>query len=593
MENDRFVRLATGWRGCASLALLLLVCFALAAGSAVQKSVTVDEYQALPHGLAILKTGDFHLATGVPVLPSVLAALPLLATSARLDADPMSRYVSSWQCGKQFLLENIPWQQGLDLGALPGAYHDFFLLGRLVSIAMLLLSCGLVYGYARSLNGAEGGLIAAAVACLSPNLLAHGRLVTPDIYLTAAVIAAIWALDALLRRPGWRTALLLGLALGLATLAKLTGLLLFAMLPAIVAILQICERLAPRRSPGGDTDPGCRSVWLALVGAIAVGVLVVNAGYLCDGTFTPLRRFDFQSPPMTTLQQLLPGGMCVPVPKYFFLGIDEQLAETGYEAYLLGEFNTTGFWSYYLVGLLVKTPAPVLLLCVAAWFWGGRPGRRELPLLATAALMLLFFSLARHKNIGLRYVLFLEPMMAVWIARLAKRRDDGKPAPRRVRWCLGAGVVCLAAVTLTAWPHYLPYFNWVSGGPNQGHSYLLDSNLDWGQDLIGLRQYLEREGIEQIDLAYYGRVPPEVYGIRYLPALPAAMGKAPSQPRRQAFRPKTRHLAISANFLWGRTYLVNGDARYWLETAEIYRPYRRRKPKAIIGHTIYVFELGN
>ncbi|HEX7450468.1 MAG TPA: hypothetical protein VF306_23110, partial [Pirellulales bacterium] len=117
--------------------------------------------------------------------------------------------------------------------------------------------------------------------------------------------------------------------------------------------------------------------------------------------------------------------------------------------------------------------------------------------------------------------------------------------------------------------------------------------LDWGQDLIGLRQYLEREGIEQIDLAYYGRVPPEVYGIRYLPALPAAMGKAPSQPRRQAFRPKTRHLAISANFLWGRTYLVNGDARYWLETAEIYRPYRRRKPKAIIGHTIYVFELGN
>ncbi|HEX5443694.1 MAG TPA: glycosyltransferase family 39 protein [Pirellulales bacterium] len=597
MKATWLAQLAVGWRGCAALAVLLLLCFALAAGSAAQKSVTVDEYQALPHGLAILKTGDFHLATGVPVLPSVLAALPLLGTSAVLDPAPMRQYVSSWQCGKQFLLENIPWQRGFDPSALPGAYHDYFLLGRLVSIATLLLVCGLAYGYARSLYGAEGGLIAAACACLSPNLLAHGRLVTPDVYLTAAVIAALWASDALLRRPGWETSLALGLALGLAALSKLTGLLLFLLLPMIVAGLKTADWLVARRSPSTDRTARNfgsenRSTWLALVGALILGMLVINLGYLCDGACTPLRQFDFQSPTMKTLQSLLPGWLGVPLPKYFFLGIDEQLAETGYEAYLLGEFNTTGFWSYYLVGLLVKTPVPVLLLCGAAWFWGGRPGRREVPLLATAALLLLFFSLARHKNIGLRYVLFLEPMMAVWIGRLAAAAGTAK-AMRRVRWCLGLGVSCLAAVSLTAWPDYLPYFNWASGGPDHGHSYLLDSNLDWGQDLIGLRRYLEQEGIEQIDLAYYGRVPPEVYGIRYRPALPGATANEPPKAAGQPFRPQTRHVAISANFLWGRTYLVNGDARYWLESAEIYKPYRRRKPKAIIGHTIYVFELGN
>lgn len=572
----------------------MLTTFALAAGSAVQKSVTVDEYQALPHGLAMLKTGDFHLATGVPVLPSVLAALPLLATSAQLDPAPMANYVSSWQCGKQFLLENVPWQSGLDPASLPGVYHDYFLLGRLVSIAALLLTCGLVYGYARSLYGPVGGLIAAACACLSPNLLAHGRLVTPDIYLTAAIVAALWALDRLLARPRWHASLILGLALGLAALSKLTGLLLFILLPLIVAASQTADwRAAPRPSSTGGADvgkdPNRRTIWIALVAALVVGTIMINVGYLCDGIFTPLRQFDFQSPALKSLQATLPGWLPVPLPRFFFQGIDEQLAETGYEAYLLGEFNTTGFWSYYLVGLLVKTPVPVLALCGLAWLWGGRPRRREVPMLVLAMLLLIFFSLARHKNIGLRYVLFLEPMMAVWIARLAVSGPSGLSMPRRVRWCVGAGLCCLGLVTLSAWPHYLPFFNWLSGGPNHGHFYLLDSNLDWGQDLIGLRRYMEQEQIDEIDLAYYGRVPPEVYGIRYRPALPAGRdgNAAGASPR---FRPQTRHVAISANFLWGRTYIVNGDARYWLETTDIYQPYRRRKPKAIIGHTIYVFE---
>lgn len=174
--------------------------------------------------------------------------------------------------------------------------------------------------------------------------------------------------------------------------------------------------------------------------------------------------------------------------------------------------------------------------------------------------------------------------MAVWIARLAAAGGGAERSmPRRVRWCLGIGLCGLAGVTFSAWPHFLPYFNWVSGGPNHGHFYLLDSNLDWGQDLIALKRYMEQEGIDELDLAYYGRVPPEAYGIRYRPAVSAAGSRG-------AYRPQTRHLAISANFLWGRTYLVNGDARYWLESAEIYKPYRRRKPQAILGHTIYVYE---
>lgn len=583
---------------------LLLLAFALAAGSAAQKSVTVDEFQALPHGLAMLRTGDLHLATGVPVLPSVLAALPLLATSAPFDIASMPEYVSSWQCGGQFLRECVMRESGPE--ALPGRYHDYFLLGRLVSIAALLVTCGLAFGFAKSLYGPWGGLIAGAFACLSPNLLAHGRLVSPDIYLTATIIGALWAFDALLCRPGWGRAIALGVVLGLAGLSKLTGLWLFVLLPLCAGgwrlrRLSLRERTSVRgangnsssvrgakgdgehRGASGDAPTQPFVFWRHLGAALLTGLLLINLAYGFQGTFAPLGTNVFRSGPMQSIERVLPGWLPVPLPRYFFQGIDEQLAEKGYEAYLLGEVNQHGFLSYYLVGLLVKTPAPVLLLCLGAWRWGGKPRRRELPLIVVAVVLLAFFSLSRHKNIGMRYVLFLEPMMAVSIARLAA--CEAWHRPQRARWAVSVGVACLAVISLLNWPHYLPYFNWLSGGPNRGHLYLLDSNLDWGQDLIALRDYMNREGIDEIGLAYFGRVPPEVYGVRYRPFVAAADlggGSAVGGPR---------YVAISANFLWGLTYIVNGDPSAWLPNADIYRPFRSRRPRAILGHSIYVFDL--
>ncbi len=51
---------------------------------------------------------------------------------------------------------------------------------------------------------------------------------------------------------------------------------------------------------------------------------------------------------------------------------------------------------------------------------------------------------------------------------------------------VGASLVATLAATLTITPHYLAYFNWVSGGPSNGAAHLIDSNIDWGQDLVRL-----------------------------------------------------------------------------------------------------------
>jgi hypothetical protein len=350
----------------------------------------------------------------------------------------------------------------------------------------------------------------------------------------------------------------------------------------LLAVLQLAARLrmCPRAS---ETDPEdfqfdrSKRIWLALLAACVLAIIAINFAYLGSGSFAPLGGYDLASRQLQFFQRHLPGWLPVPLPRYFFLSIDAQWAEEGYTAYLLGQFNEQGFYAYYLVGLLVKTPLPALLLAALACVWGGPLRRREWLLIGAAAALFAFFSLARHKNIGMRYVLFLEPVMAIWIARLVAAGAWKTVArQRRILWATGVGFASLLAANVSIWPDYLAWFNWASGGPSHGHEYLLDSNLDWGQDLIALRRFQEREGIESLDLAYFGRVPPEVYGVNYRPL---------------GAQPAGRYAAISANLLWGRMYIINGDPRYWPEDPDTFAEYRKLKPIAVLGHTIYVFDM--
>jgi hypothetical protein len=554
------VRAHASWLALACLGGGLL----LAATAAARKSVTVDEFAILPHGLAIVRTGDFHLDPGIPPLASILPGLALAATSAQLDTSQFAEWKSTWECGGHFMEANR------------AHYHQDFLYGRAVSLAVLLLTGLLAFGFARSLYGATGGLVTAIFVSFCPNLLAHGPLITPDIYLTAAMIGALWAFDGLLRRPGWMTGLALGVAFGAASLAKFTGLFLFVIFPLLLLVFQLADRRRrPPRAPA--VSWGC--IWLAAGGAAFMGLLVINLGYLFSGSFARLDRFPFTTRPFQLVQQALPGFLPMPLPYPFVKAMDTQLAEAGYSAYLLGEFNATGFRHYYLVGLLVKTPIPVLLLWVLAFLLGRRIQRREIPLLVTAWLLVVFFSLSRHKNIGIRYILFLEPIMAIWLGRLTTLPAWSAPWHRsRLAWGTLLSAAFVMATALVMWPDYLAYFNWISGGPSEGHKILLDSNLDWGQDLTTLREYLAQEGIESVDLAYFGRVDPKVYGVSF-----HHLGMDD---------PPGRYVAISANLLWGRMYFINGTG-YWPPDQDTYAGFRRLKPKAVLGHTIYIYDRMN
>jgi hypothetical protein len=131
---------------------------------------------------------------------------------------------------------------------------------------------------------------------------------------------------------------------------------------------------------------------------------------------------------------------------------------------------------------------------------------------------------------------------------------------------------------VAAFPHYLSYFNFAAGGPEKGYRWLIDSNLDWGQDLPGLKKYLDEHNMKKIKLGYFGRVDPRIYGINY--------SLAEKEPHEGIY-------GISINYLVGRPYYLLEEGAKGLIPVDMnyFHAYRFLKPVAVIGNTIHIFEM--
>jgi hypothetical protein len=177
-------------------------------------------------------------------------------------------------------------------------------------------------------------------------------------------------------------------------------------------------------------------------------------------------------------------------------------------------------------------------------------------------------------EIGLRYVLPIYPFLMVAggyaVARLWERR-----------WVLRAAVPLLlgwqAVTSAVAYPSYLAYFNEMVGGGRNGHRYLADSNLDWGQDLPALVSFMEEHGLQEIALSYFGLTDPAVYGIQYHPI--------PEGP------PAPGWYAISATHLVGLYDPVQNPVQTLFRGEADLSPFRQMEPVEVLGNSIFVYRI--
>jgi len=262
----------------------------------------------------------------------------------------------------------------------------------------------------------------------------------------------------------------------------------------------------------------------------------------------------------------------IPSPTYF-RGIRwlQRYSQRGAPAFLMGSHSTKGWWYYFLIAFAIKTPIPTLILFTAAAILTLRgcrdTAKRECALYVPVGLFFLA-TLFSFLNIGYRHILPVLPFVFVSASKVV--------IWARKRWIrVALAVLCLwyAVGNISIYPHYLAYFNEIVGGPENGYKYLVDSNLDWGQDLKNLKAYMDETGLEQIYLAYFGSAHIDYYGIQALP-LPA------EQPDDLGSRPPEVY-AISATYLQGG-YLGDADAFSWL---------RQYEPFAKIGYSIFLYRL--
>ena len=285
-------------------------------------------------------------------------------------------------------------------------------------------------------------------------------------------------------------------------------------------------------------------------------------------------------------------GIPFPVPAATHVAIYRSLQQhyqLGHPSFLLGRNSDHGWWYYFPIAFALKTPLPTLLLLIASAasvFRAIRQSplstlhsphaiRRWGPLLVYPALYAASAPFS-SVDIGYRHLLPLLPFLFILISRLtldvSRLTFDVSRITHHVsRITFYALLTCYLAITLRLAPHYLAYFN-----VRDGYRYLVDSNLDWGQNLYQLRDWMDEHDVERVYYAHYSPARPQVYGIQadFLPPDPRAVPFAPLDPAPGVY-------AIGATVLQG-AYTPEVNTYAW---------FRSHEPVARLGHALFIYRV--
>lgn len=544
------------------LAVLLLAVFAgQAFYIAAKKSNTWDEPAHILAGYAYLKDGmDYLSPLNHPVTGRLLqATLPYLFLDLDFDSRVMpeeARESDFFPYSVKFLYENKT-----------GGEKILF-LSRAVNITLGVLLGLYVLLWSSELWGSCGGLFSLFLYALCPNILAHSSLATTDLPITAFFFISSYHLYRL-HRDGLNLvhAAAAAVAMALAFTSKHTAFLLFPV--AAAAFLSNARK---------DGLPRALKYYAFIFFGVYVLIWAVYGFrfHSASSLYEPLYWPKFSGSGFGPLFDILRSIKILPEAYlYSVAGVLSGIGG-GKLAFLMGEQSITGWWHYFIVAFFIKTPIPVIILLSACLVYGigeKREWGRILIPLSPVLLVFIVFS-AQKVNIGLRHVLPAYPYIFTLLGftMLIKTRS--------MKLAKGVLMLCIASYAYSAFsilPHQLAYFNGFAGGPINGHRYLVDSNLDWGQDLKGLKEFMEKNGIKKIQLAYFGLADPKHFGIdyEYLPSFVI--------PEPQNVRQEVRlqgWVAISATLLEG-VYL----------SEDIFKPFRSMEPVARIGYSIYVYKI--
>jgi len=547
--------------------MLLMAFWGQALFGSVRLSLTTDEPMHIAMGYTELTTGDYSLLPQHihPPLVNMWAAWPLLI---RPD-HPDPRQMPGWAEG------NL-WKFSAQLLAQLGPVESVELATRVPIMLLALLLGALVYRWASDLLSMRAGLIALLLYAFDPGILSSSQFNTTDMGALAFGLLATFAAWHATRRITLGRIALVGLALGMSIASKVSGLFFAPMLALLIGVSLLRAHWGQWKVLGQQVIRW--AIRLALICVLAFGV--VWASY----------RFEVRTLP----------GMSFPVPAashWLVLQAFNQHVAEGHYAFLVGQVAQHGWWWYFPLALIIKTPLPTLLLLVIALISRLRQQSAswtdDVWLLATPVVYFINAMLSTI-DIGYRHLLPIFPFLFIYIAvQVAGRKTQSAGharvtvSPRHRVTVSSRHLVTLPVLLLLGWyivgtlrifPDYVAYFNELVSGADGGYHYLVDSNTDWGQTLKELKRYLDAHSISNVNLSQFTFIDPGTYGLSYRPIAPMN-GAPPVLPAR--FNPPPGMYAISTTTLQGIP-LADPEQFDW---------FRRRAPEVQVGHAMFVYRV--
>lgn len=495
-------RLARSPRRAAAILLALFA--AQAAVSACLDSVTFDETAHLASGYAALDRLDFRINPEHPFLPKAACAFPLWLAEPR---DEIYEH-PSWRNGRQ-------WPFGYEFlnAARPGGFgaHARLLWGRAPMILIGVLLGVVVFAWARDLWGERGALASLVLYAFSPTLLAHTHLVTTDLPAALGFALCFGSLHRYCRRPELPQGAATAVSIGLALLMKFSMILLVVLVPALL----LSWILSPS-TPGLDRRRKTLASAALLAGAGLASLACIWTAYGFRYAASSEGAFTLPWPAGDPEPGLLARGISTArrlqiLPEAFLYGLSFVFRHSQRVAFLNGSVLTPGSWLYLPEALLLKTtPGALALFGAGIWAWirKGPAAFERFGILAPMAGYLAA-SVVFGLTLGHRHLTPLYPLLFVVAGGAASLATPGS----RGRAAIAFLFLSHLASSLIAFPRPLSYFNLAAGGSSGGWRRLVDSNIDWGQDLRRLGDWMRRSGVQELHLAYFGTGDPQAEGV--------------------------------------------------------------------------------
>jgi len=503
------------------------------------------------------KLDVFHV--NPPLVRAIAGAPVALFCNPNYDwksYSPRPQDRSEWALGRAFIDAN-------DFDNL----RLYVFLMRLACIPLILLGGYFGYRFASELYGQWSGVTFLVLWTFSPLILGWGATICPDVHAAAIGIVGLYIFWRWLKVPTWGKAVIAGICLGLLPLTKTTWVIAF---PIWLLLWGIWKFRNVRQ--------------FAVI--LLLGLYMINMGYLFDGSFRQLKDYQFISGTLTghevtkgmavnvgnRFADTWLGHVPVPLPVEFVQGIDTQKIdfEREIESYARGVWSDRGWWWYYGYVLLLKEPLGVLGLLLLALFvsiffrnanasCANTTWRDELTVLIPLLAIFIFISSQDGFSIHPRYVVFVLPLLYIFVSKVALSRLNKK-------WVSGLTAILLAwvvASSLSFYPHSMSYFNELAGKPKNYPQYLLGSNIDWGQDAYALKAWVERNPeAKPLYISYSTPIPLEKLGIESVGAVP--------------IEPTAGWMVVGVNALFTRNGRLD-----WL----------KGKEAKMVGYSIWIFEI--